>query len=1045
MIKLAINKVAVIFMLIIMITMIGIYSYFKIPRESSPDITIPYLIVTTIYPGVSPADIETLITDPLEKKFKGLDDLKKITSSSGESYSVVQLEFDTNIDIDDALQKVRDKVDLVKPELPEDAEDPEVMELNFSDLPIMVVNISGPAGLVRLKEIADDLEDDLESVKGILRVDVAGGREKEVQVLVDSKKLKKYRITLDQVLNTLKYENINMPGGTIDIASSKYLVRVPSEYQSISEIKNTVITAKFFKIIRIKDIADVKFTFKDKESNSRINQVDSVSLSIVKKAGENLIHTADTVKKIVNATNFPPGTKVEFLGDMSEEVIQMVKELESSLISGLVFVVLVLMFFMGFRNSIIVGLAIPFSFLIAISFMFSFGMTLNFVILFSLILALGMLVDNAIVVVENIYRLMQEGYSRKEAAIIGTSEVSTPILASTATTLFAFFSMFFWPGLIGSFMSFLPKTLVITLTASYFVAMIINPVLSSKFMILGKSRKKKSFSNHIIENKNSHSKQDNRIIRTYKSLLVTILKESKLQFLVVVLLIIAFFFSIMSFAFMKVEFFPDTVPDKFYIYVNAPPGTTLETTDAIVSKIEKRLSIMTNIKRYVANVGSEGAGTGFSSSQTNPNKAQIVIDLKDKEDLSEDPFTILKKLREMVSDIPGATFEIDRPKEGPPAGSPVDVRIIGKEFKVLKELSIKIQDIMAKIDGIVDIRDDYEEGRPEIHIDIDREKASLLGLNTTQIASTVRTAINGTEATTYRYDNEEYDIIVQLKKDQRNSINLIKQIEIASTQGFIPLESVANVNTGGGLSNIVHYELDRLITVKADVSDKLSGPQATLLIQEEIKKLSFPNGYRVEYGGENEMLTESFDFLMFASLLSGLLIYLVLVAQFNSFVYPLIITTTFIMAIIGVAVGLNITGNPFGLMAFVGMISLLGIVVNNAIVLLDYILHLKARGHDLIEAVIEAGITRFRPVMLTTITTILGLIPLTFGINFSIMPPFIIFAPNNNTSFWGPMGSVVIFGLVIATFFTLIIIPTIFYLVDSLRTRIMNSFKHLDA
>ena len=1030
--KFALKNMSVIFMLMFAVAIFGTVSYFSIPREMTPDITIPVIVVSTVYPGVSPADIETLITDPLEKKLKGLSDLESIKSSSGESFSSIVLEFDTKVDIDTALQKVRDKVASAKSEMPADAKDSEIQEISFSDFPIMVVNISGPFGLVELKQMAETLQDDLEGIDGVLRVDLSGGRENEVQLLVDAKRLKAFGLTFDDVARTLKSENLTMPGGTIELGASNYMVRVPGEFSSISEIANTVVKAKFGTIVRLSDVAQISFTFKERESSARLAQQDSVSLAIIKRSGKNLISTAEQVKEHALKANLPKGVRVEILGDRSIDIANMVKELESNIFSGLILVALVLMFFMGLRNALIVAMAIPFSFGISIVILHLMGVSLNMVVLFSLIMALGMLVDNAIVVVENIYRLFQEGSNRMEAALTGANQMSIPILGSTATTLAAYAPMLFWPGIMGEFMKYLPITLITTLMASYFVAVVFNPVLTEKFMVLHKIRGKNS----------SHTERHNGpIMSRYKRALGILLSQRKWQVSVILGMVVIFVISLLSFSVMKKEFFPVTPPEQFYITVNTPPGTSLETTDKIVKIIEERLTPLIDIKRYVANVGTSGAGTSMfgGGGGSQPTYAQIVVDLHDPAELSQSSYEIQKQLRQLLSDIPGAVIKVDSPAMGPPSdGAPINVRLIGPEFEELNKLSLDIQRIMKRVDGVVDIRDDYNEGRPEIQVRIDRSKAALMGLSTYQIANTVRSAINGVKATTYRMNNEEYDVNIRLQDDQRASISDIGQLLIPSMkkdEPYILLSSVAKVETRGGLNVIPHYDLDRLITVQADVASTIRPPQAIALIKKEVSKLSLPSGYSVEYGGENAQMEESFAFLGKAFLAAVIAIFIILVAMFNSFIYPLIIGCTIILGVIGVALGLGITGNPFGMMAFIGMISLGGIVVNNAIVLIDYILHLRGKGYELVPAIINSGLTRFRPVMLTAITTVLGLIPLTFGLNFTLMPPFIKFTQSSNTAFWGPMGSVIIFGLTIATFFTLFVVPLLFYFADRLRTR----------
>jgi len=1009
----AIRHRSTIFVLVLMLALFGGYSYWSLPTEAAPDITIPFIIVNTVYVGASPQDMESLVTRPIEKELQGLEDVKEIRSTSVEGGSTISVEFNPNVDLDDALQRVKDRVDLAKTELPEDAEDPMVLEINFSNIPIMIVNLAGDYGLVRLKEIAEDLADEIETIPGVLEVNLAGGLEREVQIDVDPERLNAYGLALQNVVDAVRRENVTLPGGSLEMGPYKYAVRVPGELEEVTEIGDLVIRGGGGRPVYIRDVAAVSYGFAERKTNARLNRRACVSLSITKRTGENLIEIADRVKELVEEqrATLPQGTQVTILADQSEDIRMMVKDLENNIISGLLLVVVVLFLFMGVRNAFFVGVAIPLSMLLSFIVLAIMDITLNMVVLFSLILALGMLVDNAIVIVENIYRHRQEGSAPDEGAHVGTTEVAIAVVASTVTTLCAFAPMIFWPGIMGEFMKYLPITLIITLSSSLFVGLIINPTFCATFMkVKGSQAETSPLLMKVLD----------RYQRVLERALAHPWKTVGLACGILVLVIIVY-----GRWNHGVEFFPEVEPSKAYIDVRAPSATSLETSDRIVSRIEEHLGSFADVDIYVANVG--GGGDVFSAlvgAEGQSHQSRISIDFVDEEDRQQSSLKTIEHFRTALKDITGAEVEIEKERTGPPTGAPISIEISGEDFEVLGELAAQVKRQIATVPGAVDLKDDYDRGRPEVQIRVDRESAALVGLNTSLIASTVRTAVYGSTASEYRIGEDEYDIRVRFQADRRRSLEDLEQIAIEKDGRLIPLSTVARVVTGSGLGSIRRKDLKRVVTVEG----KAQGRSSDAILKDvrvQLADFDLPSGYRIDYTGENEEQREASTFLGKAFVVAVFLIALVLVTQFDSVLLPLAVLSSVVLSLIGVLLGLLATGTPFGiLMTGVGVISLAGVVVNNAIVLIDYTLKLHQRGLAAREAIVQGGITRFRPVILTAITTILGLIPLTTGISFDFYT-FSWEISGRSSQWWGPMGVAVVFGLAFATLLTLIVVPVV--------------------
>jgi multidrug efflux pump len=1031
---LALKRQVTVLALLVVVVIAGLYSYATLPRESFPDITIPYVFVTTSYEGVAPQDMEELITIPIERKLKGLADVEEIRSTSAEGISTVAVKFLPKVDIDDAVQKVREKVDQAKPDLPPDLpDDPEILEVNFSDLPVIRVVLSGPFSLRRLQTFAEEFEDRIESIAGVLDARLTGGLEREIHVEFDLDRVGAYNVPFSSLINAVTRSNVNMPSGSMDIGQGKYLVRVPEDFKHPSEIFSIVAFVRDGKPVYLRDVAMIQDSFKDPLTRSRINGEKSVTLAVQKRSGENIVRVTDEVKRVVEGLRplMPPALKVDLTSDMSEDVRLMVSDLENNILSGLILVLAVIFTFIGGRSAIFVALAIPYSMFITFSLLTGFSVTLNMVVLFSLILALGMLVDNGIVIVENIYRHMQEGEPREEAARIGTNEVAWPVITSTLTTLGAFFPMLFWPGIMGEFMGFLPQTLIMALSASLFVALVINPVLSARYQTV-----------KTLNTAQNPGKGNPDRLPLMKRLYVRLLSWSLNHRLIVLLTaFLMLFFVITAFALFGkgTEFFPDTEPRRAYIHIKAPEGTNLDASDQLVVQVEKIVSEYEDIRYVISNTGSVG-GDPFAQGGTGTHLSRVALDFKDLHDRSRPSSEIVNEVRDrLLNTIKGAEVQVEKEKHGPPTGPPVNLEITGNDILVLGGLAARARQRIKDIPGLVDLKDNFVKGKPEIRVRVDKEKAALLNLDTYTIAFTVKAAINGAKVGVYREGKDEYDIIARLPEKDRRSMESLKRITVSGPRGEpIPLTSVAGASLASGLGAIMRLDQKRVVTISGDVSGRLANDVIRDIEERLGTDFNWPRGYTYRFTGEQKEQQKAQAFLSKAFVGAIFLILIILLTQFNSFSTPFIILTSVVLSLIGVFFGLLVTGMAFGIiMTGIGVISLAGVVVNNAIVLIDYYTQLRESGLSSRDALLQAGLVRFRPVMLTAITTILGLLPMATGISFDFRK-FTWDIGGESSQWWGPMAVAVIFGLAVATLLTLVVVPVLCSMARSAQKRLGN-------
>ncbi|EAZ79283.1 efflux RND transporter permease subunit [Algoriphagus machipongonensis] len=1113
--SLSVDNSTSVVILTLIITVLGLSAYRNMPKESFPEIVIPTVYVGTPYPGNSPVDMENLITRPIEKELKSLNDIKDINSTSVQDFSSIVIEFNPGVEISKAIQDVKDAVDKSKSELPTDLDqDPNVLEVNTSDFPIMNVNISGNYSEAELKKFGEYLEDEIEKLPEISKADLAGTVEREIQINADPYKMESVGVSFNDIAQAVQTENVTISGGNIRTGDYQRTLRVDGEFDDPMDLQNVIVKTDNQKIVYLRDVAEVKDTYKERTSYARSKNLPVVTINVVKRSGENLLYAADKIKEIIETTKanrFPPDLEITITNDQSKQTRLQVSDLENSIIFGVILVVLVLMFFLGFRNALFVGIAIPLSMFISFLVLNAFGITLNLMVLFSLILALGMLVDNGIVVVENIYRLMSEGKDAVQAAKEGVGEVAWPIITSTATTLAAFLPLAFWKDIVGEFMKFLPITLIIVLSSSLFVALVINPVLTALYMKVEDVTKDKPKQKSIIVAGVLLVLSTifyllgvtaigtlllvgcfltlfnvfllRKAIRWFQTVLLVKLEnfyESMLEFalngkkpylfLGGTVLLLFFSLVLLGIRAPKVLFFPDNQPQLINVFIEFPIGTDIEATNEFVDGMEDELMVAlddyTDILESVISQVGEGTGDPLEgpSNQPTPHKAKITIgfvDYIDRQGINTND--AMEAIRELVEKYPGVLITVDKQRNGPPTGKAVNIEFVGEDYDQLIAYVNKTREYLTNLNipGIEELKSDLSLGSPEVILNIDREKARRFGLSTSEIANDLRTALFGLEVSKYKEGEDDYPIQLRLKEGFRYDINTLVNKKIGFRDKFgtkreVPISAVAQIKYGSTYGSVKRKDLDKAITVYSNVLDGYNPTEVNAQIQAALQNYSVPDGISMKYTGEQEEQQKSMDFLLGALGIAVSLIFLIIVAQFNSVTTPFIIMASVVLSTIGVFLGLVIFNMDFVvIMTGIGIISLAGVVVNNAIVLIDYTNLVRERKREelgmgpkdhlpfnlMISSIVESGKTRLRPVLLTAITTVLGLIPLAIGMNINFGTLLSDFDPQfyvggDNAAFWGPMAWTVIFGLTFATFLTLVIVPVMYLLADKLNMRL---------
>jgi multidrug efflux pump len=1034
--KFAVNNPVTTLVLAFILLLSGAISYLSLPKESFPEMKIPLIFTTVIYPGASPEDMEKLVTEKIEDKLEGLDGLKKVTSTSGDGYSSIQVEFNPDVEVETALRRVKDKVDEAQPNLPSDVEKPVVQELNFSNIPILVLSLSADYENERLEEIAEVLKDRLAAIPGVLEAKTTGKQMREVAVDVDPAKLRQYNVTMNDLVKAVESQHRNIPGGTLVAGGNRFSVTLTGEVASPEDFRDLVVRSEGSTLVRLGDVANVSHQYaRDRSTIFRLNGQNSVAIHVTKRVGANILDLVDDAKAVVAESRgtWPAGTRVDYTMDQSTDIRHMVNELQNHIIMGIILVVLLLSFFLGVRNSLFISTAIPFSMMIGFLVLDASGVTLNMVVLFSLVIALGMLVDDGIVVVENIYRHLQMGKDRVTAAIDGTREVMIPVTTATITTVVAFMPIIFMPGIMGQFMKYLPITVMVTLLGSLFVAFVFNPVFASLFM----NRKEKG-----LDDEGGDSFERFRVL--YRRALNRAVDHPVLVLVFCFVFVVGGIFSYAAFGTGAV-FFPNIEPKIVSVQVTGPLGIDIASTDSVLRKIEERLFAIPADKGDIVSYSTiTGMKVPLMGEDPRPEShsgyIQIAFEDYDKRKVSS--WTSMQWMEETLPPlVPGWKVAVKKQDEGPPQGFPVSFEISGADFAVLGALADSLKARLAGVPGLVNTSTDYDPVRPELSVTIDRDQAKRLGLSTSDVAFAVRGAIHGFEAGKFRVGKEEHDIMVRLDPATRESFAGIDRITVPHEGAQIPLTSVARVEQKASLASIRRLDGKRTVQVWAELAPGTrdeSKPKAAAL--EAVEDLALPPGYRLQTGSSNRDQEESQAFLVRAFFIAVALVVLTMVAQFNSVSQPLMVFIGILLSLGGVFWGLMFMQVTFSiLMSGIGIIALAGVVAKNGIVLIDFINHLRKQGTPLREAVIEGGVTRLRPVVLTAVTAMIALVPMATGVGFDFVH-FNFILKSESSLWWEPMAWAIFWGLFFNTALTLIVVPTVYYAWEKFKVRMAKRF-----
>lgn len=1075
-----VDRYRIVFLLILAVLIVGITSYFELPRELQPEVTLPYGMVTTIYTGAAPDEVESLVTNKIESKLENLSDVKEMTSTSGFGYSSIFLEFEQGVDVDKKISEMREELSGIDSELPEEADLPAVDSLKTNNSPIMVINLAGDTDLVSLTKVAEDVKDRLERENDVLEALVIGGVEREIRIEVDPQKLASYQVSMDSIKNAISGSNVNFPGGTLVLDEKNYNLRTVGQIKDPKELESIALTTAGGGTLYLRDVAKIIDGYKDEISYSRMSTAvsgekamnRSVAISVKKKESADIIRTSDLIHKILTeekGTLYPEDISLDVSGDTAEYVRDQLGAVINNSLSGLCLVLVVLFLFIGFGEAVVVSTVIPLAILITVWVMKLAGLTLNNITLFSLILAVGMLVDNGIVIMENIDRLRFHGIAAPDAAKAATNQIAPAVASSTMTTLAAFFPLMLTTGIMGAYIKSIPMTVIFALTASFVVAMTFTPAMCSIFLKTHRSEIKVdhtswktkggkvgsillvallagyafTFNNEVTwltfasavffgslmfykQFKARANIEESVIVDIYSDKLYALVKDKKARKRILAFFVLAFFaaMSLVPLGVLKVEMFSNEDQDRLYVSIESPKGTPVEKTSGISEQVEALLLTYPEIDTFVANVGITGADSfeDFGGGGSNPTKARLIIDLKPDEERERTSIDIAKELREKVKTISGAKITVEELANGPPSAAPVEIRLQGKDMESLKTVAQDFMEVLKTIPGTRDINSSVSEGSPELQIQVDKERASRLGLNDIQVAMTIRNAVNGQKATTYRVNQDEIDVTIHLGEGVLTTKGDLEKLYVSSPAGqAIQLGQIARIVEEKGYTAISHTDRTREISVTAQVNDGFLGNELTKEFKNRIAGNTLPSGVKLIYGGEAESIDDSFGEMFVNMAVAAILVYLILAVQFNSLTQPFIILCTVPLGMIGVMPGLVLTGNNFGFVAFIGVVALVGIAVNNGIILVDYINYLRESGYEFYEAIRTTGRTRFIPVLATTITTAGGVLPITL-----------------KQKFFSGLGYTLIFGLTVSTLLTLVLIPVLYAMLEERRMRLAS-------
>lgn len=1105
----AIDNRTAIYIITIIITLTGIMAYINIPKESFPDISLPNIYVSVVYPGTSPKDMENLVVRHIEKECKGISGVKKIKSNALQDYCSIVIEFNSDVKIEDAKRKVKDAVDRARNDLPQDLpNEPDIIEVNFSDLPIMAVNLSGDYDLAKLKRYADEAKDKIESLKEVKEVKLIGELEREIQINVDMLKLQSSGLTMSDIERAVKYENMTVPGGSVLMADgTRRSLSVSGEFTNVDQIKNLVVNSINGAPIYLKDIAEVVDSYKEQESYARLNHKNVITLSIIKRSGENLIDASDKIVSVVNELKketWPKDLNVVLTGDQSEQTRTQLHDLINTIIIGFILVLVVLMFFMGTSNAFFVAMSVPLSMCVAFLVLPVIGFTINFIVLFSFLLALGIVVDDAIVVIENTHRIFDNGKTDiVRAAKMATGEVFLPVLSGTLTTLAPFVPLAFWKGIIGKFMFFLPITLIITLLASLVVAYIINPVFAVSFM---KKHDEKhdpykglkitsvifiaiallfyvtgvfgmgNFTIFIFLLNLLHRFWLHKVIirfqtktwpavqELYKRMLTKVLHRPRTMMAGTVGLLFLSFIAI-GLRNGGVNFFPIADPNFVYVFTTLPVGTDQAYTDSVTkileSKVYKVLGEKNDVvKSVIASVGVNVSDPSDEDQGYYANKSKIevaFVEYSKRKGVSTSNY--LEKIREAVKNtVPGAEVTVAQEQGGPPVGKPISIEVSGDDLQAITTTSKSLKRYLdsLQIEGVEELKSDLQDSKPQIVFDINREHMNRLGIMTGTVGNEINMAVLGREASKYRDLNDEYKIMLRYKLDQRYDVSLLNNLKILyrdmSMGGLVrnvPLASFASVKYDNTYGVIKRKNQKRVVTISSNLLTDYQSREAEVVgnVMAAVKQFPKTEGVEIKFAGSQEEQAETMSFLGMALLISLGLIFMILVIQFNSIGKPIIILSEIVFSIIGVLLGFALFKMGFSIvMTGIGVVALAGIVVRNGILLVEFTELLREQGVPTFEAIVEAGRTRMTPVILTATATSLGLIPLAVGLNIDFVTLFTEFNPHiffggDSTAFWGPLSWTMIFGLMFATFLTLFLVPVMYLMSENLKAKIYKRPK----